>query len=613
MNPGTSINKQLLAEALRNTRLTLIERATAEGPWPGGLSPSASSTAVAVVALARLDARRHAAQIQAGLDWLARHQNQDGSWGDTPCSPGNVCATLLCWAALHHVPSPLPAHAAAHQPAARWLEQRLGSLAPARLVKQVLAIHGREHPFSILILTQCALCGRLGEGTSAWAHVPQLPFELAAAPRQLFKWLSLPEAGHALGALVAIGLVRHENAGPALRPLRALRERLKPRALRVLDGLQPSRGGFSEAVPLTGFVTMALAASGLKSHPVAVAGGQFLAAAARADGSWPVAINLSTWATALSVNALAKDAPASLTAEHQQALVQWLLAQQHRAPHPPPHTRCGGGPNADDTAGALLALWHLEARSPEVQAAAQSGARWLLELQNRDGGLPAFCRGWSHLPSDHSSPDISAHTLAAWHAWIPLMPPELVPRLHRATYRALDYLRRAQRPEGAWMPAWLGNQHDAAGENPVGGTARVLLALAQLPRPLDTAAEPMTAAGLAWLARAQQKTGGWGGTPDAPPTIEETALALDALVRLGCADQPALQRGLYWLLTATKHGTRFPPSPIGRHCSVLWFAEETCPVAFTYSALAAIHAPAAHSRRSSRNSPPSTRPPISEG
>jgi hypothetical protein len=52
----------------------------------------------------------------------------------------------------------------------------------------------------------------------------------------------------------------------------------------------------------------------------------------------------------------------------------------------------GGVPDADDTAGALLALYRLEnpAANPrsEVRVAAELGCRWLLDLQNRDGGIP---------------------------------------------------------------------------------------------------------------------------------------------------------------------------------------------------------------------------------
>lgn len=141
----------------------------------------------------------------------------------------------------------------------------------------------------------------------------------------------------------------------------------------------------------------------------------------------------------------------------------------------------------------LLALHHLDPHSSPVRAVAVSGLNWLLGLQNRDGGVPTFCRGWSNLPFDHSCPDITAHTLAAWSAWQSRMPPELQQRLQSASHRALRYLCRAQPPDGTWLPLWFGSQHSPDHANPLYGTTRVLLALQQLPPSLQLQAQlPIT-------------------------------------------------------------------------------------------------------------------------
>src|SRR5205823_11668354 len=73
----------------------------------------------------------------------------------------------------------------------------------------------------------------------------------------------------------------------------------------------------------------------------------------------------------------------------------------------------GGVPDADDTPGAILALWKLG----ESGTCIDDGLRWLTSLQNRDGGWPTFCRGWGHLPFDRSGNDLTAHTLRALAAW----------------------------------------------------------------------------------------------------------------------------------------------------------------------------------------------------
>ncbi|MFM7517555.1 MAG: hypothetical protein ACKO3V_11480 [Pirellula sp.] len=87
----------------------------------------------------------------------------------------------------------------------------------------------------------------------------------------------------------------------------------------------------------------------------------------------------------------------------------------------------GGVPDADDTPGAMLALkvFYREAtgdakQQAELAGQAIAGAKWLIDLQNRDGGIPTFCRGWGTLPFDRSNPDITAHAIRAWLAWYDL-------------------------------------------------------------------------------------------------------------------------------------------------------------------------------------------------
>jgi squalene-hopene/tetraprenyl-beta-curcumene cyclase len=58
-----------------------------------------------------------------------------------------------------------------------------------------------------------------------------------------------------------------------------------------------------------------------------------------------------------------------------------------------------------------------------------------LGLQNRDGGIPTFCRGWGAF--DRSSPDITAHALRARAAWRNDLPPAMSRRVDRAAARAL--------------------------------------------------------------------------------------------------------------------------------------------------------------------------------
>lgn len=588
------LDHQSIATAARNARRALLERMAPEGHWTGRLSSSALSTAVATAALGLVDAQAHADVVSRGLIWLADHQQADGGWGDTPSSPANLSTTLLSWAAFDQAAG-ATLHRGACERAERWLEKRLGSLAPDQIADRVLEAYGKDRTFSVPILTFCALCGRMGDPDRAWTAIPQLPFELAALPHRFFKWLRLPVVSYAVPALIAIGLARHEHTRHGIRPLGPLRNALKPRVLRILGDIQPAGGGFLEAIPLTGFVVSALAGCGLRSHPVAIAGADFLARTVRADGSWPIDVNLSTWVTTLSIGALGCGSKplACLDSGRRSALVNWLLAQQHQAEHPFTHAApggwawtglAGGVPDADDTAGALLALDALAPGSPEARAAAGRGIQWLLDLQNRDGGIPTFCRGWSNLPFDRSCPDITAHVLAAWAAWRPRLDARLRAHVDRAACRALESLLRAQRRDGAWIPLWFGNQHAARLENPVYGTSRVLLALQRVRGRAGARVQAAVARGEGWLRQNQQEDGGWGGSAGAPATVEETALALQAAMGGQDAGSGTVARGLAWLAGATQGGTVFAPSPIGLYFAALWYAEELYPVIFSCAA-----------------------------
>ena len=660
--------------------------------------------------------------ITHGLGWLAEHANPDGGWGDTVLSFSNISTTALCWAAFGAVPRADAKYAAVVQRAEAWLGEKCSgsrehgagisnqssvpkpSPAPAppaspasaptnhlslitnysprpldrsALIRAIIARYGKDRTFSVPILTMCALAGRLGSGREAWQQVIQLPFELAALPPKFFAVLRLPVVSYALPALIAIGQARHFHR-PTRNPLlRLLRDRARAKTLRVLERIQPPNGGFLEATPLTSFVTMSLAGSGQADHPVARRGVEFLLKSLRPDGSWPIDTNLATWVTTLAINALGPSIHEMMSTAERQRLLDWLLAQQYRTVHPytdaPPGGWAwtdlpGGVPDADDTAGALLALKHLSvapgfnrvsgatteencltscppsggpgtrlkpgateqgtadektpadsrrpqlnssvspsvvalnlrenSADPRVREAVIAGVTWLLNLQNRDGGIPTFCRGWTNLPFDRSSPDLTAHALRAWLAWRDDLPAELQRRVGKAIPRALQYLDRTQRPDGSWLPLWFGNQHAPDDENPTYGTARVVIALELVMENfLPQAAPPFQSItrltrGLEWLVQAQENDGGWSGARGAPSSVEETALAVEALAggfvpALVPAAENAAVRGAKWLDQRIADGTWTQPSPIGFYFAKLWYYERLYPVVFAVAALEA--------------------------
>jgi squalene-hopene/tetraprenyl-beta-curcumene cyclase len=186
-----------------------------------------------------------------------------------------------------------------------------------------------------------------------------------------------------------------------------------------------------------------------------------------------------------------------------------------------------------------------------------------------------------------SCPDITAHFLRAAASW-DRIPREaggpwaaLEPRLQRARRSAARYLRSTQAADGSWSPLWFGNERHTAQANPTYGTAKVVAAT------LDRR-------GAEWLLAAMHADGGFGGGPLLPPSIEETAIATEALacVAIGTTDAPlrgraaaAVEAGVRWLVEHTAGGTHFEPTPIGLYFAKLWYFEDLYPLVFTVGAL----------------------------
>jgi squalene-hopene/tetraprenyl-beta-curcumene cyclase len=638
----TRVDPANLAQAIANTRAHLLSLRNAAGHWEGHLSSSALSTATAVVALHTVDARAHAAVIARGAEWLNAHQNADGGWGDTTLSKSNLSTTLLCWSALHLGWHTTPSDTTPSDRrrdksidrANHWIANYVGSLDPEAIADAVVARYGKDKTFSVPILMLCSICGTLGEG--GWHRVLPLPFELAAFPRVWFGAIGLPVVSYALPALIAIGYTRFFHAPPAKwNPLRWLRAALWPRISPMLKTLQPSSGGYLEATPLTSFVTMALASADEKHHPCVPVAVEFLLRSQREDGSWAIDTNLATWGTTLSVKALVARQPsgARQTAEgspkgeaggpnHSDVgnrltpqgldigmssyLKSWLLRQQYREVHPFTNAAPGGWawtdlpggvPDADDTSSAIVALWHLCESDDERRAILpqiEAGITWLLDLQNRDGGMPTFCRGWGALPFDRSTPEITAHALWAFAKWHDHVDVSLQARMAGAITTAMRYLQRTQRPDGSWHPLWFGNEHTHDEENPVHGTAMVLQGFSHLAS-LDEGSEEIMRKAAAFLLGSQQDGGGWGGSININASIEETANAINAIsawLSLGKTSsdivthaRESVARGVAWLLEHTHNGTHFPAAPIGLYFARLWYHEELYPVIWTLGAL----------------------------
>ncbi len=604
--------------------------------------------------------------IEDGCKWLKAQQNPDGGFGDTNRSHSNIATTFLVIAAWEMTGF---AKEAPEQMSAAWhYVNARGSW------EGLKRRYGKDKTFVVPIMSNCALAGLV-----EWTKIPVLPFEAAWLPQDWYRLAKMPVVSYAIPALVAIGQAQHYYA-PTRNPfMRALRNRARRPTLDVLRRMQPASGGYLEATPLTSFVLMNLAGIGLGNLPVARDCVRFLldsilqnsnhilegntyegssrehqgAPSCDRAGSWPIDTNLATWVTGLSLVGLGRrrrltidltstrdsSPPDSETyCKHTVSAraVRWLLSCQHKGRHPFTGANPGGWgwtdltgavPDADDTPGAILALRQLDFSPPqtarlkhEAYGAIGAGLRWLCQLQNRDGGMPTFCRGWGQLPFDRSGTDLTAHALRAVAACLPDL--EEIQRcsdgrapsrekLDRLIRQGKSFIERQQHADGHWLPLWFGNQDRDEEDNPIYGTSKVLLAYAELGW-LDSAPAHLA---MSYLRHQQNTDGGWGGgestrypaisqaslpqdstemahrSVPGGSTIEETALAVEALVLCSqqsgsrVVDDRTIMRGVHWL-EARMHPEFLQASwPIGFYFAKLWYHERLYPSIFSAAAL----------------------------
>jgi squalene-hopene/tetraprenyl-beta-curcumene cyclase len=191
-------------------------------------------------------------------------------------------------------------------------------------------------------------------------------------------------------------------------------------------------------------------------------------------------------------------------------------------------------------------------RLDRTLAAIARAEKWMLAMQNRDGGWGAFDRDndrqfLCYVPfADHnamidpSTPDLAARVLEAL--------AHLGKRVGDAAVdRAVNYLRATQQSDGSWFGRW--------GVNYIYGTWQTLVGLSAAGVPHD---DPAIVAGANWLITHQQPGGGWGESADSyaephkrgqgPVTASQSAWAILGLMSAGRTDHPAVTLGIAWLL-----------------------------------------------------------------
>ena len=214
-------------------------------------------------------------------------------------------------------------------------------------------------------------------------------------------------------------------------------------------------------------------------------------------------------------------------------------------------------PDLDDTAAVALALDRFD--GGRYREAIDRAAEWIIGMQSRNGGWGSFDADnthyyLNHIPfADHGAlldpptADVSARCVG-------FLAQLGTDSKHPALAAGIEYLRAEQEPDGSWFGRW--------GTNYIYGIWSVLAGLNAAG--VDPGAPEIRRA-VDWLVARQRPDGGWGESgesywPDAPPgeapysTASQTAWALLALMAAGEVANPAVARGIAYLLAGQDEG-----------------------------------------------------------
>ncbi|MEU2180938.1 prenyltransferase/squalene oxidase repeat-containing protein [Streptomyces thermolilacinus] len=230
------------------------------------------------------------------------------------------------------------------------------------------------------------------------------------------------------------------------------------------------------------------------------------------DGGFTVAVDFDLWVPSIAACALAEnDADPALL----NRIATWMV----------PHQADSGGwpyrPQVKqtdvDTTYTVLAFLQRHDRATYAQHI-DAGHAYLYDVQNDDGG-------WSTYPAGSSEPAMTGGALA-----VLADRQDLDPDRQQALRRAVDWLARAQRSDGAFERGWSLAENNAVFRAVHGLTAARDLALlpAQDQHLIDRALTATTG----YLAGTQNSDGGWSHRSGSPSDATSTGCALAALGRL---------------------------------------------------------------------------------
>ncbi|MBE0343733.1 squalene--hopene cyclase, partial [Paenibacillus sp. 28ISP30-2] len=203
---------------------------------------------------------------------------------------------------------------------------------------------------------------------------------------------------------------------------------------------------------------------------------------------------------------------------------------------------------------ALRAIHCLSRTDPKYRNSSTRGLNWVMSMQNKDGGWPAFEKntnkkmltwlaidGAKSAAIDPSGADLTGRTLEYLGNFCGF------DTRHDFIKRGVNWLISHQEKDGSWYGRW--------GICYIYGTWAALTGLEAAGLPAD---HTSIQKGAEWLLQIQNSDGGWGEScisdrvmkymPLGESTPSQTAWALDALIAVQLQPSAAVNRGIYKLM-----------------------------------------------------------------